>query len=277
MPYRALNRIRQILQVLTLLFLLALPLLVWRGYTFLLGNFYGMTIAGLDIVDPVMAIQVLILSRAFFGRLLIAAIIPVLLALLLGKLFCSWVCPQNTFSEWSDAVRQRVARRRRRRAKQAPVGNPARLVFWGIFAVLIAAVLFTGWPLLSYLSMPGIISAQISQLVLSMGLGLELGLVLAVLVLEYLLGKRFWCKYVCPVGAGLSLFKGPWTLRVRHEPASCHCLGEGEMCSRACPLDLKPTRPGIYPFCSNCGLCLEACEQKGGGALSFRFGIDRDR
>lgn len=272
MFYRNLNHVRMISQVLSLLFLLFIPLLVLRKIYLICGNFYSLSIGELDLADPIMALQVMALTQQLVPRLLLAAAVPVILALILGKVFCSWVCPQNTFAEWIAALQKRWAFNRWRSRQRARTGpNPRPWIYWGIFAVLMLAVLVTGLPLMSYLSAPGIISAQIGQVILGLGIGIELLVVVVILVAEALLWRRFWCKYACPVGAGLALLRAPGTLRVHFAPDLCDCGGRTSPCRLACPLDLAPKREGIYPACFNCGLCVAACEETGKEALSFRF------
>jgi polyferredoxin len=170
-------------------------------------------------------------------------------------------------------VRAKLPSRRRAAARRAGVpANPRPFIYWTIFAGLVLVTLVAGLPLLSYLSAPGILSSQLSQGILGLGLGIELALVGGLVIAEVALAKRYWCKYACPVGAGLSLFRGSRTMRVVREAERCGCKPGGEACRSVCPLGLSPKDGDIYPYCFNCGTCLKACEKMRRSALGFGFG-----
>ncbi len=274
-----LQRWRRAVQALGLLLPVFIAILIHLGYRGLIGSYYSLSWGPVQVVDPAMALQTLLLSRAFTVTLLIGLVLPVLLALLFGRVFCGWACPYNTLMEMWQALERRLSperfRERRRRAAQA--GNPHPLWFWGMLAGLVLLTVLLGFPLLNYLSPPGLFSSQITQGILGMGVGLELALVGGLLFMEAALGRRWWCRQLCPVGAVLGIFRLPTTLAVVHDPDRCHCHILHEPCHQACPTDLVPKRAGIYPSCLNCGLCLRACERTGYGALEFRTPWSRNR
>ncbi len=271
--YRHLNRIRYAAQIFSLLFLLAVPVLNWLGIHWIIGTLYSLSIGELDITDPVMAVQTILLTRAVYVPLLLAVAAPVLLALVFGRVFCSWMCPQNTFSEWIDLLQKRFFRARWRKVHAMNRGeNPKPMLYWAIFAGLVVITAVIGLPLLSYLSLPGIISSQMAQTILGMGMGLEIGLVVLVLAIELVVARRFWCKYLCPVGAMLALFRTDKTMHLRHREAMCDCKSNLEPCHDVCPLHLSPKHGGVYPYCFNCGLCITVCEKTGNRALVFELG-----
>jgi ferredoxin-type protein NapH len=276
--YRQLDTTRRMFQILTLLFLLSIPVLHWTGVYWIIGNLYSLSIGALDITDPAMALQSFLLTRQIYVPLLIAVVLPVLLTIAFGRVFCSWICPHNTFSEWINALERRFpGQRRRLDRRSASAANPRRWLFWGIFAAFFLAVFWSGRPLIGYVSMPGIISNQISRLFSGVGLNLELSLVILILGLEVLIAGRIWCKYLCPVGATLSLFRIRGTMQLNYSSALCQCGIKSEPCRHACPLKLSPKEANVYPACFNCGLCIEACEKTGHRSMTFRIGSQKEK
>ncbi len=270
--YNKLNRVRKVVQLLAVFFLIAVPFLNRMGVHWIIGTLYSISIGELDIVDPVMALQTVLLTKNVYIPLLIAVVVPVLLAFIFGRVFCSWVCPKNTISDWLDTLQQRIMRGYWRKVRfKLSEKNPNPVIFWGILAALVFTVSVSGFPLLGYLSVPGIISSQISQAVLGIGNGLELALVLIIFAVEVMVVRRYWCKFLCPVGAFLSIFRIKRTLRIQYDMTLCSCGGQtAQHCQIACPLGLSPKRDHIYPYCFHCGLCLAACEKTGNCALSFK-------
>lgn len=272
--YRKLNLYRNIIQIFSLAFLAVVPLLVINGVYSLIGSMYSYTIFGIDIVDPAMAIQSILLSREFTEVLLIGLIIPVLLALIFGKVFCSWMCPFNTLSEYWQKITGKIFKKRFRKSIPVVESNPKPLYYWLILIALFVLSVVVGFPLITFLSAPGIISSEISQIIMGMGFGIEMILILSIIFVEGLLFKRYWCKFVCPVGGVLSLFRFKKTFKVVRNEELCNCSGSVKPCSYSCPLALSPLRKNLYPFCYNCGECVKICEKTGKGALTFRFGTE---
>lgn len=274
LSWGALERARKVFQAAAVAFVVAVPLLNWLGVHWILGTLYSISVGELDIADPAMALQVALLTRSIYLPLLVAALLPVALALLFGRVFCSWICPHNTLLDWADTVHRRLARSRWLRRHRRPAGaNPPSKAYWATYATLLVVAVATGVPLLAWLSPPGVLSSQVSQAVLGMGVGGELALVAGLLAVEAWIARRVWCKYACPVGATLSLLRMPRTLRVVHDPSRCACPAGAEPCHVACPLGLVPRQADtLPPFCYNCGSCVAACEKTRRGALRLAFG-----
>lgn len=271
---RRLQRVRRVVQVAALLLPVVIAGLIHLEQRQILGSYYALSIGPVDFVDPLMALQAQLLTLSWVGSLVVATLIPVGLALVLGRVFCGWACPYNTLLEaWASLERRWwPARHRRQRRAASEAGNPRPVLVWGVFVAMILATVLLGFPLLSYLSPPGLLSSQTTQVLLGMGVGLELGLVGLLAAVEISLGRRWWCRQLCPVGTALGVFHTPVSLRVQHDADRCNCRALTEPCHLACPVDLVPKREHLYPSCLQCGLCLRACEATGYGALRFAFG-----
>ena len=271
--YKRLNLYRKGVQLFSLFFLFLVPLLVVNQFYGIIGNLYSITIFGIDIVDPAMGLQFMILSGEIVWVVVIGMIIPIVVALVFGKVFCSWMCPFNTISEyWQQFMKKLFPNRWRMIEKKAAKENPKQWIYWVVLGVLYLSSLLVGFPVITFLSAPGIISSEIAHLLMGMGLGLEILIIFGIIFVEGFLLKRYWCKYVCPVGGALGIFRTQKTLRINHNESSCSCGGNTEPCGTSCPLGLAPKHEGLYPYCYNCGLCIKTCEKTGFGALSFGFG-----
>ena len=266
--YPRLHKLRRLIQCAALVFLFIVPVLNKMGVHHIVGGFYSIDIGKLVIVDPALVLQTVLLTRHIFIPLLLAALIPIVIALAAGKVFCGWVCPFNLFAEMADKLRRRI----RPKTVKVRNSNPKSHAHWLIFGVILTMSVIVGIPLVVLLSMPGLISGQIADLLFFGALGLETLFILFILLLEVFVAPRFWCKVACPVGAALSLFRFRKTMRIDFAPTKCVCSADHFLeCHAACPLHLDPRSPGIYPACTNCGECVAAC-QHNGRALSFRVG-----
>ncbi|MBO8126460.1 MAG: 4Fe-4S binding protein [Firmicutes bacterium] len=87
-----------------------------------------------------------------------------------------------------------------------------------------------------------------------------------------LLVKRFWCRFLCPLGAIISIFQPIGLIKVRRDENLCINCGK---CDKVCPSALKPSQkatPGMQ--CTSCLECVEACPVK--GALDVYAGPKKD-
>lgn len=262
-----LHILRRSLQLGTLVLFLVIPLLNRKGIHVLMGTLYSLKVGGLDIADPALALQTMLLLKEWLLPLAIGAAIPLVLAALLGKVFCSWMCPFNFLAELGQGAKRKLLRITGRRIRH----NPAPIYFWVVFGLFVLAALITARPLLTYFSMPGQISALLADLLFHHTLAVEWLLVLVILAAEVVPVRRWWCRSVCPVGAMLAVSSSRHRLRVAYDPRKCNCAPGHFPCIDACPLDLNPRQKGIYPSCYNCGECVMACHYEG-RALTFQFG-----
>ncbi len=70
------------------------------------GTLWSMQLFGVDLTDPLAAVEMLATSKHVHWPLIASIAIPVALALLLGKVFCSWICPGYVLFEITGKLRR---------------------------------------------------------------------------------------------------------------------------------------------------------------------------
>lgn len=245
---------RKSAQVLTIILVILIPILNKKGITILTGSLYSLAIGPIWITDPLIGFQTILTTMAADTTLLLSMVLPIVLALAFGRVFCGWACPQNTISELVDLAAKKFGFNR-------PLGK--RTTAFPRYVVLSAILIATpllGIPLASLLSAPGIISVQTAKFIYEGTLGLEFGLIALIILFELFLVRRGWCNYLCPVGSFLGIIRVKRTLKVVFAESGEHVCGKCLACVDACGLGLNPLEAGIYPQCHNCGECISACE-----------------
>lgn len=218
-----------------------------------LGMPWAATVGGVETMDPILALTMAV-STGDFGFLVGGGVlVAVLLALVLGKVFCSHLCPMRSLFELGGLLRAGVLR----------LGIPlphfrsrTRLGGYILLGGLAAAVL-TGasvWAfILPYLNLAAGIFVLITTGTLAGLLTLAGGWLLA----DAFAAPGFFCHNLCPQGflleqlgraAPLRLVKGPGEC-----PPKCHS------CAAACPYGLSPRDETHRPACDNCGQCVRVC------------------
>ncbi len=249
---------------LTLAFLLILvtPYLNSHAhFNFVQGWFQSLSIGNLWFVSPLEGLESILTSRTIYAPLLVGMLVPVLLASLLGRVFCSWICPISFLSEIMDRLIALFSRKRFRSEKHK---LDYRLIWFALMGEILLA-LVVGAPIFVFLSPPGLVGREIMMFTLFQTLAVE-GVVVIVVLIMHLYSKRFFCRYFCPLGGLLALLGSKRRLLVTPDPDACvHC----DLCKKSCPLGLNPEKgQSLSPYCWNCGKCIEVCRSS---ALRFTW------
>ncbi|MCL1915119.1 MAG: 4Fe-4S binding protein [Desulfovibrionaceae bacterium] len=259
---------RRLCQGVIALGFVVVPLLNARQVTLISGNFLSLDFFGLNFMDPLAFLQTLAGGWPS-GQAVTGAIMVLLFALLLGRVFCGWMCPYGLASELVFSLRGlgRTPEKEASAGVKAAGGNP--FVFRGAATAvgLLAVLLFLPEPVLNQLSMPGWYT-RVLQTVAFAGQLSGVALIFpALLLLEGITGKRFWCRYLCPQSVLLSLFAAVPRpgLRLRYIRRECSCAAKDRPCLRVCSLALNPRENSLSQRlnCNNCGDCVDACRSRG--------------
>jgi ferredoxin-type protein NapH len=233
------------------------------------GDTWSFSIGNFTLVHPVAFAEAVLAAKVLYLPLLAAVLIPLLITLALGRVFCSWLCPLGFLLELNQRTHALLRRLHMARESQ---GWDIRYLLLGI--CLLFAVLFA-FPLVSVFDPPHALGRELMYLFTHQMVSLSgLLILLGVLLADTFLGKRLWCSRLCPSGGGLSLLGARRALRIRLQKQKCNLCGD---CDRACPYDLAPMglregRSFDWLKCDNCGLCRDACPV---GALTYQWRILR--
>ncbi len=254
------STLRRILLAAAFLLLLVNPLLnYYWGIAFIQGWYQSLGIGELRLVSPLEGLESLLVSKQAYTPALMAMIVPLVLAALLGRVFCSWICPISFLAEMLAEIRRRIGKRTVLRDRLVLA---KRLLWFALIGELLLSLIL-GAPLFVFLSPPGLVGRELMLAVYFHSLAWEGLLVIVVLALE-LLTRRFYCRYFCPLGGLLAMVGMVRRMVVIREENRCTHCGR---CDRVCPLGLTPSAgESLSPYCWNCGTCIDSCDH---GALEF--------
>ncbi len=210
------------------------------------GTYISADFAGLELTDPLTVLEITLASRTLWMPLIISAIPLILAAILMGRVFCSYICPLNFLLELLP-----IKKKRNLNTHFMPL---AALAIVLILSLALALPVFnTVSPVFALMRM------------LLFGAGIEIALLGIILIASVIWGTKIWCRTLCPLGAIYGLL-GRWKrLSVRVDTSKCIHCGK---CSAVCTMGTTPVKndwPHAFS-CTNCGDCIDACEE---GAISY--------
>jgi ferredoxin-type protein NapH len=236
------------------------------GFTFFYGNFSsGLLFGKIHLSDPLATLQIIFAypSRLYIG--LIAFALTILaLYVLLGRVFCSWICPLGAILEWFGKLPylKKMAHANNTHANNTYANNNLKYYLLGMIFLL---SLLTSLPWFEIFSPVSVFGRM-----LMFGLGMELVLIFLIIWLDVMKGKGYWCHQLCPLGAFYSL-AGRWRwLNLKVNWSFCTKCGA---CWEACPVGEGVLRPAISNLdigaigvdCTNCGDCIDVCPERAVG------------
>jgi polyferredoxin/formate hydrogenlyase subunit 6/NADH:ubiquinone oxidoreductase subunit I len=250
--------------------------------------------------DPLAGLASMLASRAWIPRLGLG-LVTLGLTLVVGRVWCGWICPLGTLLEWVSFRRARgwdtAIRRQALVGESHPPVHPdrwLRRIKYLLLALTLSMALFGGLTLLVFdplaiftrtlttAVLPGLFYAVNSaestlyhlrwlSPVLDWFEGLARGVLIpaeqpafaqnlaiaalfvGILALN-LLAHRFWCRYLCPLGALLGLLSKFSLFRPVVGAACTQCT----RCALVCrPGAIEVTKDEVRILPSECTLCLD--------------------
>ena len=219
-----------------------------------LGMPWAARVFGVNTADPLLVISQALRQRALPTTLALSLTVPVLLAMVLGKVFCSHLCPARLLFDIAQGLRAAF----RRLGVELPAWRSnARfggyVLLGGLLASLASSTVVWLF-ILPYVSL----SVGLFLLITS-GMGMILLLVaLGWFVVDLALAPGYFCHNLCPTGFLLEQL-GRFSLVKLRKKLPEACPPSCNLCQRACPYALQPSEGLHLPACNNCGACVPVC------------------
>ena len=207
----------------------------------------------------------------FAGSLadLVPLLASVTVTLLAGRFFCGWMCAFGSFVEMFYRLGSRVFKRRIR--VRPSVDRVLRGVKYVVLSVLvllsileISVSTFSPWDVFALLLTTG----KLPNLALIFPGLLPASILLLAILLASIRIERFFCRYLCPIGAVFSVCSRVSIIRLEKSSEAC---GNCKACSSACGMGvhlqgIDVIRDGA---CIRCMKCVDICPKKNIGIRSF--------
>ncbi len=246
-----------------------------------------------------------ILSAHAAAKAFYLSIITIFVTVVLGRVFCGWICPLGTLNTLTGALKKKNTR--------ATMHDWYRVKYY-ILIFIIASSIFTlqpvgvmdplsllirsfsvsVYPLFNYgvrsvfdtiysLNISGAVSVSefiysvLKKSVLSFQQpffiqGVFIGIIFFSILALNLVERRFWCKHLCPLGAFLGILSR-FSLLKRSVSEDCTACGA---CASVCHGNAAPDKKEEWKDtdCTYCWNCDDVCPQN---AVSFGFSREKEK
>jgi MauM/NapG family ferredoxin protein len=277
-------RILQVLRIASQAGFFGLFLYLFVGAHYTGRDYISSTVQRFFHFDPLLALVTTVSSRVVFASF-VFALITVVATIVLGRVFCGWVCPLGAVHQFSSFIFKKTKFLRPPREEKASLAWK----YYVLILVLAGAVL--GLDLAGYLDpfsfltrsfalsvFPGLAYAlsglkgalyglgltsggrSISQLLENWTLnetfiqGFAIGLLFLGAIALNAWKERFWCRHLCPTGALLGLLARWNVLKLKVDGEKCIQCG---LCSQHCETQANPYpnegwKSGECIYCETC-------------------------
>ncbi|MDR1614882.1 MAG: NapH/MauN family ferredoxin-type protein [Campylobacteraceae bacterium] len=224
------------------------------------GTLSGSRFLGFHLIDPFISIQMFLAHYNLHINLIIGTLtILVFYFIVGGRAFCSWVCPYGFLSEIGEKIHTVLVKKKIVQSHE--FNYKIKYLFWIFFLFL---AFFAGYLVFEIINPVGILSRAIVY-----GWSFALIIVAVLFLIELFFVRRFWCRYICPLGTTYG-FLGRISLVKMKRNSECNHCGE---CSKVClvPHVLSESKKeAISGDCTLCGRCMEVCHKN---AIGFDIKI----
>jgi len=185
-----------------------------------------------------------------FFALMFLMFLVVVAAVVFGRIYCGYLCPQMIFSEASAAIQLRL--RRWLKPHQ-------RLAGAAFYAVLAVASVFLAFIFISYFVEPRDLIRRLAALDIHTAAGVCGAAVTLLTFLDFAFVRLHFCATVCPYGYLQGMLSDSNTLMVLYSDPSHDCI-ECKKCVRDCPMGIDIRKSPFQIECVHCGECIDSCE-----------------
>jgi polyferredoxin len=246
-------------------------------------------------LDPLIAATAMLSGRTLIAGLLYA-LINVVAAVIFGRAWCGWICPMGTTLDWITHTKHK------KKNRVSPIWRVVKylllaLLFFAAvlgnqtFIIMDPISIFTRtmttalWPSLRFLffgvesflykfdTLWPMLDVINSKVLLPLFQGIESVFITAIPIFFFFaiilglnwIAERFWCRYLCPLGAMLGVCSRPALFRREVSEACTQC----GICAQNCPTGTIDKNKAYESDPAECIVCYDCAADCPVGAISF--------
>jgi len=205
-----------------------------------------------------------------YGGTIVLFVLSVITALLFRRAFCGWICPLGGIQEFLGRLGRKIM------GRQLIVPEKAdRYLRYLKYPVLLFTVYFSWKTASMWVSPydPWAAYGHLGEGLASVWNEFTIGFIILIITFAgSFLYDRFFCKYLCPMGAFLGVLSRVSPFRITRDKNLCI---DCNLCTKACPMNISVAKLDTVGSaeCINCQECTAVCPKD--GALTNRYSFHK--
>lgn len=193
-----------------------------------------------------------------FFSLMFCMFLIMAMALIYGRMYCGYLCPQMIFSEASHALETRITKYVNKHFIQWPLARRKLVSRIAFSTALGLASVFLAFVFTSYFVEPRDLLARLARLDIQTAGGITGAVVTLITFLDFAFVRQKFCVTVCPYGYLQGMMVDKNTLLVLYRDEKKECI-ECKKCVRVCEMEIDIRNSPYQIECIHCGECIDAC------------------
>ncbi len=247
LPGTKFHRVRKTIQSICVIIFILLPLFDIMRMDMVRQRFYFFG-AELWISE----FSIIFLSMMFLW-ILVAA-----MAMIYGRFYCGYLCPQMIFSEAANTIEMRVTRMINRKWAGATPRARRFLTLGLLYLILLPASVFFSFVFVSFFIPPADLFHRLLSFDIRTAGGIVGASVTLLTFLDFAFLRQGFCTAICPYGYLQNMLADSHTLQVFFQDDAGECI-HCEKCVRACPMGIDIRKSSHQLECTHCAECIDAC------------------
>jgi NapH/MauN family ferredoxin-type protein len=206
------------------------------------------------------------LQRIWTSSFILMAI-TIVVTLVFGRVFCSYLCPLGAVQEWLRALGRKIGLKKDIKLP-AVIDRYARYLKYPVLVLVVYLSYLTG----------DLFFRNYDPYNAMMHFGNEFDekipayAILGAIAVSGLISKNWWCRYLCPLGAFLGILKKISPFKIKRDTSTCVSCGN---CHHVCPANLDVDKKEITRSadCISCQNCVSECPESSLSSHISKFKI----
>jgi polyferredoxin len=185
-----------------------------------------------------------------------------LVSLVFGKSFCSWICPVGFISELVSDAGEKFLKKVFKFKLRIPkwLDYPLRSLKYLLLGFFVFSIFFlmSIMAVRAFLDSSYNLSADIKMFYFFANISRTSLIVLSALFVLSIFIRSFWCRFLCPYGALLGILNFISPNKIKRNTTSCIDCG---LCAKVCPSSIKVDKVITVwsDECTTCMNCVDVC------------------
>ncbi len=196
-------------------------------------------------------------------NLFLATLIVLLLCtIIFGRIFCGYACAFGSLGDWLYACSSFVQKKLRGKIFKLPDKIISKMLYLKYFILMgIIILILTGTYTFVGQADPWEIFASFRSGNFHLSGKIYAGILLGIIAVGMLFIERFFCMFLCPMGAIFALL--PTLPLTAYNRSKKECIPGCTICTRTCPASITLGEENSrYSECFQCGKCMVKCPKE---------------